>query len=131
MTKAITSEFKLAELVRSYAADIVTECKDEALSNGVHPVKVLEEKADELAWQIADGSEHVIYHFKALSICTHCPTDRGEAHVEEMGTAYTNINELASAVVFGELYCRIMEEVHNAMDALAQCDDLEAEEALS
>jgi hypothetical protein len=128
MTNLITAEFQLAELARSYAEDIVTECKDEALFGGVHPVKVLEDKADELAWQCADGSEHVIYHHKALQICSHCDTDRGEEHVECMGIAYTNINELASAIVFGEIYSRIMEEVHNAMDALAECDELEAEE---
>ena len=128
MANLITSESQLAALVRSYAEDIVTECTDEALFGGVHPVKVLEDKGDELAWQTADGSEHVIYHHKSFSICSNCDTDRGEDHVEGMGIAYTNIDELASAIVFGEIYSRIMEEVHNAMDALAECDELEAEE---
>ena len=124
MTNLITSEFQLTQLVRDYAAWIISDERDNDPKNWrTNLENVLHEKVAE--W--VDGSEHVIYYQKALSICTHCDTDRGEQFVEDMGTKYTSIDELAVAIVFGEIEARVLEEVHTQLEAAH--DALEAEGA--
>lgn len=110
----ITSDFQLAILARDYASWIISEERDNDPENWRTN---LENVLNEKVWEWVDGCEHVIYHQKALSICTHCDTQRGEEFVEGMGTKYTSINELASAIVFGEIEARVLEELDNALEA--------------
>lgn len=113
MTNLITSEFQLAVLARDYATWIISEERNNDPENWrTNLENVLHDKVHE--W--VDGCEHVIYHQKALSICTHCETERGEQFVEGMGTKYTNINELASAIVYGEIEARVLENINNVLE---------------
>jgi hypothetical protein len=116
----ITSEFQLEQLCKQYAKDIISDAKN----GGGDWLSDLQENHEIMAFHWADGSQHVIYTQKALSICTHCNTDRGESWVEDTGHPYTNIGQLASAIVYGEIYSRTMEHLQNALDVLAEHDDL-------
>lgn len=116
----ITSDFQLDQLCKQYAKDIIADAK----FGGGDWLSDLQENHDERVCEWADGSQHVIYTQKALSICTHCNTDRGESWVEDTGNAYTNIGLLATAVAYGEIYSRTMEHLQNALDVLAEHDDL-------
>lgn len=114
MTNLITSEPQLAELARNYATWIIREERGNDPENWRDNLEThMHDKVHE--W--VDGCEHVIYHQKALSICTHCDTQRGEEFVEGMGTKYTSINQLASAIVYGEIEARVLEELDNALEA--------------
>ena len=114
MTNLITSDFQLTQLVRDYASCIISEERDNDPQNWRDN---LQDVVYEKAFDWADASEHVIYYHKALSICAHCDTDRGEEFVEDTGTSYTSINKLAAAIVFGEIQSRVAEEVYIQLNA--------------
>jgi hypothetical protein len=94
------NDYQLDLIARSYAEDIVSELKEYGGD------------AIELAHQYADGCEHVIYYSKAHRICQNCDVSNGEDFVEggfrDVSPTY---DELASHIVYGELYYRIVREL--------------------
>ena len=62
-----------------------------------------------LAWERADGSEHVIYHYKAHQICQNCDITHGENFMEEcFDNKFKSYNDTAVTIAFGELHYRIL-----------------------
>ena len=114
-TDYITSEHQLDQLCKQYALDILGDAKSYDPENWLEYAR---DNAHDLAHDWADGCQHVIYHYNALKICTHCDISRGEQFLEDVGQSYTNINQLASAIVYGEIYSRTLEHLENEIDYL-------------
>ena len=93
----ITSDHQLD----AYADDIAAEIAEEIKEHGGD--------AYDLAHECADGSEHVIYHYKAHAICQNCNTDAGEDFVSDTGEPEGgwSYDDHAVAIAYGELRHRI------------------------
>ena len=93
----ITSDHQLDDYAADIAADIAEEIKEYGGDASV------------LAHGRADGSEHVIYHYKAHAICQNCNVAAGEDFVSCMGEPEDgwSYDGLAVAIAFGELRHRI------------------------
>lgn len=69
-------------------------------------------EAIEPAHQSADGSEHVIYYYKAHAICQNCNTDAGREFLEDCSPFLKpDYNDLATKIAYGELVHRIEKAV--------------------
>ena len=99
-TDTIKSDYQLDQYAADLAEDIVT-----AFDSG-HGF----DGAIEMAHEYADGSEHVIYNYKAHAICQNCNTENGEAFLEDIGGPGKDAtyNSIAVAIAYGELRHRIM-----------------------
>tara|TARA_R110000744_G_scaffold370144_1_gene480659 strand:- start:376 stop:687 length:312 start_codon:yes stop_codon:yes gene_type:complete len=65
-----------------------------------------------LAWERADGSEHVIYHYKAHDICQNCDITHGENYMEEcFDNRFKSFDDTAVTIAFGELHYRILSKL--------------------
>lgn len=97
-TDTIKSDYQLDQ----YANRVVGWIADEIVQYGGD--------ACDLAHEHADGSEHVIYHYKAHAICQNCNTDMGEEYVSDTGEPEGgwSYDGFAVAIAYGELYNRIL-----------------------
>jgi hypothetical protein len=123
-----------AELQRLAMADALEQAVE--LDNEIYAVEEEEEetmndyKLDQLANQIAeeafemvkdgtpdyeaedficesvDGSEWVIYYYKAHQVCQNCKTDQGADWMEQCGIKGDSYDDYATKLAYGELYCR-------------------------
>lgn len=93
----ITSDHQLDALAADIAAEIAEEIKEH------------DGDASDMAHEYADGSEHVIYHYKAHAICQNCNVAAGEEFVSEMGEPEDgwSYDGFAVAIAYGELRHRI------------------------
>lgn len=114
-TNTITSDFQLDQLCKEYAQDIISDAK----YGGGDWLTDLQENYIDRVDQWADGSEHVIYYYRALQICANCNTDQGQQFVEDTGTTYSDINKLASAIAYGEIYSRVMFHLEREIEFLS------------
>ena len=94
------SDFNLDAMVADWAVEIFEQAEDQ-------------DNAIDLAYQYADGSEWVIYHYKAHELCANCNTDKGEDFIEmwgepEGGWTYDGF---ASAIALGEIYERLQSAI--------------------
>ena len=103
MSEFITSDKQLDRLAQAYADEIR---KDIEQFGG---------EFSDMAWERADGSEHVIYYFNAKQLCSHCNTDDGEQFIDDIGgiPAGKSFDEIACMIAFGELYQRIMARLYD------------------
>jgi len=97
-SETIKSDYQLDQYAEAAAQDIADEIKRHGGD------------ACDMAHEHADGSEHVIYYYKAHAICQNCNTDMGEEYVSdtvepEGGWSYDGF---AVAISYGELYNRIL-----------------------
>ena len=92
----ITSDYQLTDYANDIAKDIARDAKDF-------------EQATDWAHESADGSEHVIYTYKAHSICQHCKIEQGEDFFKECygGDHGKSYDEIACIMAYGELRARI------------------------
>lgn len=107
MTEKVINDYLLDKYARSCAEDIMSEAR-------TYP----DSEVADMVWQYADGSEYVIYPYRAHQLCLYCNTDRGEEFVEECysghdwsqngGSVYDNV---ASAIAYGEIQARIFEAI--------------------
>ena len=68
--------------------------------------------ATTLAWERADGSEHVIYYYEAHQICQNCDITHGENFMEEcFDNKFQSYNDTAVTIAFGELHYRILSKL--------------------
>lgn len=94
----ITCDWRLTKLAEAIASDVAAEVKEYGGD------------AYDLAHEYVDGSEHVIYHYKAHAICQNCNTDAGEDFASECGEPEDgwSYNGFAIAIAFGELHHRVL-----------------------
>ena len=99
------NDHELDKIAKSYADEIIEECDGDC------------DDAMDLAHQYADGSEHVIYYYRAHQICQNCNTELGEQFLEDVGPGETpTYNSLATIIAYGELYGRICVEIDLALE---------------
>lgn len=103
MSDCIKNDWELNELAQEYADDIR---KDVEQYGG---------DFSDMAWERADGSEHVIYYYNAQQLCANCNTDEGEQFIDDMGgiPPGKSFDEIACMIAFGELYQRIMTRLYD------------------
>lgn len=128
----IQSDYALNKYVGGVADEILVELADSDLlvwSQGYGAYIVSggdwQNRADELAHEAADGSEHVIYTHKAHALCQHCDTYRGEEFVEDCGIATGSYNEMATRIAYGEMRHRILQAIEDAVDGGSHSDEWE------
>lgn len=120
----ITTDFRLNELCKQYAQDILGDAKSYDPENWLEYVK---ENANDLVHEWADGCYHVIYYYQAMQICAHCNTDQGADFVRDTGQYYTDINDLAVATAYGEIYSRTLFHLQREiefLEDLAQAEEV-------
>lgn len=94
----ITHENQLQLYCEDLASQVIEEC-----------VQGTKADSSDLIHEICDGSQHVIYHYKAHSICLHCNVSDGEMFLEDIGAPVDGwtYDTMASAIVYGELVARV------------------------
>ena len=94
------NDYQLSRYCEDIAIEITNSCNDF-------------EDAMVQAYEAADGSEHVIYHYQAHQLCIGCNTDLGEDYLQDMGEPRTGwtYNTIASAIAYGEIHARIYHEI--------------------
>ena len=95
--KTITNDIQLDEYCAMCADDILSEESDR-------------DSAMDMAHEYADGSQYVIYYWRAHALCAGCNTDRGESFLEDTGHPDgATYDQLATLIAYGEIYSRIAE----------------------
>mgnify|MGYP005995793357 CR=1 FL=1 len=92
----IKRDFQLTEYCNEIAADIARDASDH-------------EQATDWAHESADGSEHVIYTYKAHQVCQNCDIQQGEEFFADCydDTHGKSYDEIASIMAYGEIRARI------------------------
>jgi hypothetical protein len=109
------TDFNLDDMVADWAVEIFEQADDQ-------------DNANDLAHQYADGSEWVIYHYKAHQLCANCNTDMGEGFIEmcgepEGGWSYDGF---ASAIAYGEILTRLQVAIQGLFEMAEEIEELEA-----
>lgn len=102
-TESIITDQKLECIAADYADDIVRDNPDGNLNDW-----------QDAAFEYADGSEWVIYYYKAHQVCQNCYTHAGEAFFEDCGpwpSDRLTYDGIASIIAFGELRARICDHL--------------------
>jgi hypothetical protein len=75
------------------------------------------EQAMDWAHESADGSEYVIYTYKAHAICQNCDVENGQEFVRDCyGDSHLDYDEHASAIAYGEILARIQNALGKYFD---------------
>ena len=83
----------------------------------------------ERARETTDGHEYVIYTHKALMICAHCDTERGEEFLEDVGMPEEpSLSSIVTLIVYGEMRGRIEEELQELIDSHEEPEEEESDE---
>ena len=103
--------------------------RDVTESNPDSSPEDLREEMTEQAHETADGHEYVIYTHKALMICAHCDTSKGEEFLEDVGMPESpDIYKLASWIAYGEIRGRIEEELDSLIESHEEPEEEESDE---
>lgn len=99
------NDYDLTQYCDSIAEDIARDARDL-------------EKATEWAHESADGSQHVIYTYRAHQVCQNCNIDNGldffnECYGDEHGKSY---DEIASIMAYGEINARIQARLYEIFE---------------
>ena len=95
MTDLIINDHVLDTLASEYAKEIFEQTQDI-------------DDAQDLAHQYADGSDWVIYHYKAHMLCQNCDIANGQEFVDDCwAKTPMSYDEMATMLAYGELYSRI------------------------
>jgi len=95
--ETITTDAQLDEYCAECADDILSEAPDR-------------DTALDMAHEYADGSQYVIYTWRAHALCAGCNTDRGESFLEDVGQPDgATYDQLATLIAYGEIYARIVD----------------------
>lgn len=98
MTNIITSDYELDHYC-TYMAQFILE--DITKYGG---------SIRDLCHEMVDSSDHVIYPRFAHSICQNCNIDKGEEYVNAVVDKFIPYNTLATFIVYGEIYNRLLEK---------------------
>ena len=97
---------ELADLIATEALELVT----------------VEGKADyeaeDFICESVDGSEWVIYYYKAHQVCQNCNTDQGAQWLEDCGLTGESYDDYATKLAYGELYCRASQMLTEKLNAI-------------
>jgi hypothetical protein len=95
------NDFKLDAYCYSIAQDIAADF------DGVLSESNLDDALDQV-WSHAEGSEFVIYHYKAHRLCLNCNIDQGEDFLHDCGIEkQLSYDEMASRIAYGEIDARV------------------------
>lgn len=100
------NDYQLTEYCNDIAADIARDASNI-------------DQAMDWATESADGSEYVIYTYKAHKLCLDCNTDQGREIVEDQredGHADT-YDQLASLIAYYEITARIQSAIWSIFEA--------------
>ena len=101
MTDLIMNDYVLDTLANDYAQEILEQTQDVG-------------EAYDLAHQYADGSEWVIYHYKAHMLCQNCNIADGQEFVDSCWSdTPMSYDEMATRLAYGELQNRITTALYN------------------
>ena len=117
MAHTIQNDRDLDLYAEACADDIIAEmglsADEDDIQNSVH--------------EYADGSEHVIYYYKAHAICQNCNTDSGEEFLADVGNPDpVTYDSLATTIAYGEIRARIKLAVDALLKELEQASELAA-----
>ena len=99
------NDFWLTEYCNEIARDISRDARDF-------------EQAMDWASESADGSEYVIYTYKAHMLCQNCNVDNGREFVRDCyGETWLEYDQQASAIAYGEILCRIQSAINSNFEA--------------
>lgn len=102
------------DLAREIFNEVIADMADDET-----PEDYRDEMSDR-AHETADGHEWVIYNYKALMLCAHCDTTRGEDFMDDVGApSKPDIYDLACMLAFGEMRGRIEAEIDDLIEAWA------------
>ena len=100
MSNAQINDWQLDAYCESIAEEIFRDAKDH-------------ETALDWAHERADGSQYVIYTYKAHALCQNCSTDAGHEFLADCfgQEAPADYDQLASIIAYGEIASRIEDEI--------------------
>ena len=102
--------------------------RDVTESNPDSSPEDLREEMFERARETTDGHEYVIYTHKALMICAHCDTSKGEEFLEDEGMPEeVTLSSIVTLIVYGEMRGRIEEELEELIDSHEEPEEEEEE----
>ena len=105
MTDLIMNDHVLDTLASEYAQEILEQTQDI-------------DEAQDLAHQYADGSEWVIYYYKAHMLCQNCDIANGQEFVDDCwGDTPLSYDEMATRIAYGELHSRITTSIYKLLYA--------------
>ena len=106
------SDYNLDAMVANWAVEIFENSVDL-------------DAAYDLAHQYADGSEWVIYYYKAHQLCAACNTDEGEAFVDDCGEPEGGwtYDGFASAIAYGEIVSRTQAAIATLYEMADELED--------
>ena len=103
--------------------------RDVTESNPDSSPEDLREEMFERARETTDGHEYVIYTHKALMICAHCDTSKGEEFLEDEGMPEeVTLSSIVTLIVYGEMRGRIEEELQELIDSHEEPEEEESDE---
>ena len=95
------NDFWLTEYCNDIARDITRDARDF-------------EQAMDWASESADGSEYVIYTYKAHTLCQNCDVSQGQEFVRDCyGDGFLDYDKQASAIAYGEILCRVQSAINS------------------
>jgi hypothetical protein len=95
------NDFKLDAYCYSIAQDIAADF------DGVSSEGNLDDALDTVS-EYADGSEYVIYHYKAHRLCLNCNIDQGKDYLHDCGIEkQLSYDEMATCIAYGEIDARV------------------------
>mgnify|MGYP003635017269 FL=1 len=100
------NDYQLDQIALSYATEIQEEIKEYGGEETI------------LAHERADGSEHVIYTYKAAEICRECDVSSGEDALNDYGAPEGGwtFDKVVTTIAFWELETRILVALSNMED---------------
>ena len=105
MTDLIINDYVLHTLANDYAQEILEQTQDI-------------DDAQDLAHEYADGSEWVIYYYKAHMLCQNCDIADGQYFVDDCwGDTPMSYDDMATRLAYGELHSRITTALYKLFDA--------------
>ena len=105
MTDEKINDFILDNIARDYAKEIMEQTQDS-------------DEAQDLAHQYADGSEWVIYYYKAHMLCQNCDIADGQEFVDSCwGDTPMTYDDMATKLAYGELHSRITTSIYKLLYA--------------
>ena len=103
------NDYKLNELAEQIADEALTLITEEGKADY---------EAEDFICESVDGSEWVIYYYKAHMLCQNCNTDQGAQWMDDCGIKGDSYDDYATKLAYGELYCRASDALSTKIEEL-------------